>query len=216
MIKNKLYIVGYCSVLFTMGACTQTTPSMMNDSPIQVSHETTIQQIPVEEITQPILVSVADHYKRYGDKRALDLTMTFDPKSKDFTAMKAVHTLKDIQERLKYRGVHHVKSQTLSVPEGRPSLIVSYNTVAAHAPSDCDPMPGLANNKTDRDIGAYKFGCGIETLMAKQIYRPADLYGNDALDSAEGRREAAVIDGYNAGVPREALDGIEREDLSTE
>lgn len=216
IMKKQILTLSFLALAVLVSACTQNTPSMMNVSPVELSNETNIQQIPVEDITPATIQGLANHYKRFSDGRALDLTMTFDPKAKDFTAMKAVNTVKDIQKRMKYNGVYNIQVQTMPVPEGRPALIASYNTVSAHAPSDCDPMPGLLDNKTDREIGDYKFGCGIETLIARQIHRPADLQGNAVLDSAEGRREAAVIDGYSAGVPREPLEGIEREDLSTE
>lgn len=214
--KNK---IAYFSLIIlgavSLTACTQTTPSMMNTSRIELARETNMEQIPLNEINDTTIASLAGQYSKYGSG-ALDLTMTYDPKAKDFTAMKAVHELKYVQGALKKKGVRNMTAQTLAVPDGKPSLIVSFDTVAAQAPSDCAPMPGLELNKTDRDLGTYKFGCSVETALAKQIARPADLEGNSDMGARSARREAVVVEGYSAGVPREALDGIERGDLAAE
>lgn len=199
---------------FALIACTQTTPSMMNVSPVELSHETVVEQINVTQINDHMLASIANHHRK-SSNGPLELTMTYDPKSRDFTAMSAVNELKKVSKALRYKGVRDMITQTLAVPEGNPSLMVSYDTVTAHAPSDCDPMPGLENNLTGRDLGDYKFGCGVESLIARQIARPSDLEGNVTLAKRDARRDANVVESYSAGVPREPLVGIEREDLSS-
>ncbi len=199
---------------FLLIACTQTTPSMMNVSPVELSRETVVEQIPLEEINDGLLAQIANHHQKNSNS-PLELTMTYDPKSKNFTAMNAVNELKRINKALRYKGVSNMVTQTVAVPEGNPSLMVSYDTVMAHAPSDCDPMPGLNNNQTGRFLGDYKFGCGVESMIARQIARPSDLEGNATLGPRDSRRDSAVIEEYSAGIPREPLEGIEREDLTS-
>jgi len=199
---------------FFLVACTQSTPSMMNVAPVELSRETVVEQIALDDVNDRLLSHLANHHRK-SSNGPLELTMTYDPTSKDFTAMNAVNELKGVSKALKYKGVHDMVTQTMAVPEGSPSLMVSYDTVLAHAPSGCDPMPGLNNNITGRDLGDYKFGCGVESMIARQIARPADLEGNATLAKRDARREAAVIDGYAAGIPREPLEGIEREDLTS-
>lgn len=199
---------------FLLMACTQTTPSMMNVAPVELSRETVVEQIVVEDINDTMLAQIANHHRKSSDS-ALELTMTYDPTSRSFTAMSAVNELKRISTALRYKGVRNMVTQTLAVPEGKPSLMVSYDIVMAHAPSGCDPMPGLDNNQTSRFLGEYKFGCGVESMIARQIARPADLEGNATLGVRDARRDGNVIEGYSAGVPREPLDGIEREDLTS-
>jgi type IV pilus biogenesis protein CpaD/CtpE len=199
---------------FLLMACTQTTPSMMNVAPVELSRETVVEQIAIDDVNDALLTHIANHHRK-SSNGPLELTMTYDPKSRDFTAMNAVNELKSISKALQYKGVYNMVTQTLAVPEGTASLMVSYDTVMAHAPSNCDPMPGLDNNLTGRDLGNYKFGCGVESMIARQIARPADLEGNSTLSKRDARREAAVVEDYSAGVPREPLEGIEREDLTS-
>ena len=197
-----------------MMACTQTTPSMMNTSSVELSREMVVEQIALDDINDPVLNQIASHHLKTGDG-ALELTMTYDPTSRSFTAMNALHELKNIHNALQYKGVRDMTTQTLAVPDGNPSLMVSYDTVLAHTPSDCTSMPGLENNLTDRDLGQYKFGCGVESMLARQIARPSDLQGNAGLGKRDAAREAGVIRDYAAGVPSEPLQGIEREDLTS-
>lgn len=209
---NHLSLIMLAAVSLT--ACTQTTPSMMNTSKVELARQTSLEQIPLADVNETTMAVLANDYNQYGSG-SMDIVMTYDPKAKDFTAMNAVHTLKDAQTSLRKQGVKNIHAQTLAVPEGKPSLIVSYDTVTAQAPSDCTPMPGMDNNETGRFIGDYKFGCGVETAFAKQIARPADLEGNSDMGVRSGRRDATIIEGYSAGIPREPLDGIERDDLAS-
>lgn len=214
MQNNKTYLSLMFGAVMALSACTQTTPSMMNTSRVELSRETKMEQIPLEQVNDANMKTLAYQYHKYGSG-PIDLVMTFDPKSKEFTAMRAVHTLNKVQSTLKRNGVKNMSAETMAVPEGNPSLLVSFDTVTAHAPSECDPMPGM-EYLTDRELGNYQFGCGVETAFAKQIARPADLEGNSEMGSRSARRDGNIIEGYSAGEPRPALHGIERADLATE
>lgn len=205
-----LSVIGACA----LSACTQSTPTMMNTAQIELSRETSFEQIPLNAINDVNIAALAGQYRQYGSG-ILDLTMTYDPKSSVFTAMKAAQELKEVQTLLKKKGVFNLAAQTLAVPDGKPSLMVSFDTVQARAPSDCGTMPGLNNNETGRFLGNYKFGCGVETMLAKQIARPADLEGNADMGARPARRDGIVTEEYSAGVPRQPLEGIEREDLAS-
>lgn len=196
-------------------ACTQTTPSMMNSNRVQISRESLVEQIPLEHLNKNTIAAIANEYNRHGTG-VMDLTMTFDPAAKDFTAMKAVNTVKQIQKDLKLSGVRDVNGQTLSVSGGKPSLMVSFDSMSAAAPKNCDQMPGLSDNQTGRFIGDYKFGCGVETAFSKQIANPSDLYGNAELGNRDARRGAIVVDDYGSAQPRPELDTIERGDIASD
>lgn len=213
-IKSFVLITGLTIPL--LAACgPQHTPSMMNTSKIELSRETMLDQIQLKDLNEATLTALASHYDQNGNG-PLDLTMTYDPKAKDFTAMKALHELKHVRAALNKKGVIDITTQTMAVPRGMPSLMVSYDVVKAQAPSDCTPMPGLDNNETGRFIGDYKFGCGVESLLAKQIARPTDLEGQDGLGKRDARRDSVMIEGYSAGVPNSRLEGVERGDLASE
>lgn len=214
--KIKSFVLLTCLATPLLTACgPQHTPSMMNTSPVELSRETLLDQIPLKHLNENSLTMLAEQYQRNGNG-VLDLTMTYDPKAKDFTAMKALHELKHVRAALNKKGVIDITTQTMAVPGGMPSLMVSYDVVKAQAPSDCTPMPGLDNNETGRFIGDYKFGCGVESLLAKQIARPTDLEGQDGLGKRDARRDSVMIEGYSAGVPNPRLEGVERADLTSE
>lgn len=212
MTKNYLSLTIVAALFMT--ACTQTTPSMMNNERVQVTRESLVEQIPLEHLNKNTVAVIANEYNQKGTGE-MDLTMTFDPTSKSFTAMNAVNTVKKIQKDLNISGVKATSIQTLAVPGGTPSLVVSFDSMRAQAPKNCDQMPGLDDNQTGRFIGDYKFGCGIETAFSKQIARPSDLYGNGNLAKRDARRESIVVDDYASAQPRTPLEGIERADLAS-
>ncbi len=215
MNKNITYFVLAALTVVSLSACTQTTPSMMNTSRVELARETSVEQIPLKEITDVTMSALAEQYRKHGNG-PLDLSMTYDPKAKDFTAMRAVHELKHIQTALRKKGLTNISMQTIAVPDGKPSLMVSFDMVRAQAPSDCTPMPGLHSNETGRDLGNYKFGCGLETAFSKQIARPSDLEGNTGMGTRSARRSSIIVEGYSSGIPREPLNGIERGDIGAE
>ena len=215
MTKKITHFILTVLVANTLAACTQSTPSMMNKAHVELARETSVEQIPLDKINDKNMSVLAEQYRKYGSG-SLDLTMTYDPKSKNFTAMNAVRTLKQAQMDLNKKGITNLTGQTLAVPEGKPSMIVSYDIVTAQAPSSCTPMPGLEVNETGRFIGDYKFGCGVETAFAKQIARPSDLEGKSEMGVRGARRDSVMLQGYLGGVPREPLEVIDRGDLAAE
>lgn len=210
--------VKYLSVIglvIILSACApQTSPSMMNNSEIELSRQTTIEQISVKDVTEERLNRIVEQYHK-NSSGALDLTLTYNPKSSDFTAMNANHMLSRVKTGLQKKNVQNITAQILDVIDGTPLLIVSYDVVLAQAPSDCGIMPGLEDHITGRFIGEYKFGCGTQSLIAKQIARPTDLEGNADMDQRDARRESIVIEEYSAGVPRQPIEGVERDSLSS-
>lgn len=216
MEKIRINIVLSLCAIFVLGGCTQNTKSAMNTSPVEIKKQTVMEQIPVGQITDGVLSALANDYSRLG-AGPLELTMAFDPKSKTFTAMSALNKLKEIKMKLARKGVKAVVTETLAIDNAKPALMISFDSVHAQAPSDCDVLPSITQNQTTRFLGEYKFGCSIETMLSKQIARPADLEGVDGLgDTGSGRRETNVIEPYAAGVPREPLEGIGRSDLGTD
>ncbi|NQZ13858.1 MAG: hypothetical protein HRT94_03395 [Alphaproteobacteria bacterium] len=215
MLNRKNITLTVLSVL-ALGACTQNSPSMMNTSPVELQKQTVIEQIPLNQINDVLISALADDYQKLGSG-VLELTMAFDPKSKTFTAMNALNKLKEVKTKLARKGVRSVVTETLAVEGAQPMLMVSFDTVQAQAPSDCETMPGLEVNKTTRFIDEYKFGCSVETMLARQIARPSDLEGVDGLDNQDGgRRETNIVDAYAAGAPQPALNTIGRGDLGSQ
>ncbi|MEM9469895.1 MAG: CpaD family pilus assembly lipoprotein, partial [Pseudomonadota bacterium] len=125
--------------------------------------------------------------------------------------------LKEIKSKLARKNVTQVLTETFAVEGAQPALMISFDSVHAQAPSDCDVMPGIEKEGTTRFLGEYKFGCTVETMLARQVARPADLEGVSGLDNTSGgRREANAIESYAAGTPREPLDIIGRDNIGSQ
>lgn len=201
--------------VFVLGACTQTTPSMMNTQKPLLVNETIIEQVALNDLSDDMLEALAAGYTKNGTG-ALELTMAFDPTSKSFTAMKAVQKLQSIKTVLAHKGVRNVETETLSIKGAQPALMVSYDSIRAQGPQGCKMIPGLESNETSRFLGDYQFGCGTETMLARQISTPSDLQGTDGLGKRGARRGANILNGYESGAPREPLQGLGRENLAAE
>lgn len=193
----------------------QSTPSMMNTSRPQVVPETRLEQMPVESVSSGYLYNVADNYARYGVD-SLHLSLAYDPADKTYGAMKAFNDLSSYKDKLKGMGVRSITAETVKTDGVQPTLMVSYDSVTAQAPAGCRNMPGFDDGLTSGDIGDYRFGCSVDTMLAKQIYRPADLYGNGSSDVGDGRRAANSVEYYRQITPEEAegdLNRIQRSDI---
>lgn len=211
----------FLAAVTVVSACDMYKEPKMNLSKPELVYETHMEQIPADKIDDLSLSILANQYSRYGDG-PLELTLTYDPKSRTNTAMRALNTLRDIEEKLEKKGFANIKTDTIPV-EGEPSsLMVMYPSAQARPPSDCADMPGLQNNNTYRDIDEYRIGCGVETLMAKQIYRPTDLRGRggDVMGINDGRRIVNVMDTYHILNERQAAgdleETLERDNIGSE
>ncbi len=187
----------------------QSTPSMVNTEKPRLVADTTMQQIPVSSVTDGYLFNLARDYERYGTD-AMHLSLGYDPKSKNYGAMKAFSDLADIKTKLREKGVRNITAEAVKMEGGAPTLMVSYDGVMAAAPAGCRNMPGFDDGMTTRELGDYRFGCSIDTMLAKQIYRPADLAGNAAEDPDNARRGVNIVDHYRTVGAAETEGDLER------
>lgn len=196
----------------------QSTPSMMNTSLPRVVNETTMDQIPVAQVTDSYLHTVATNHERYGTNSLL-LTLSYDPNSKSYDAMKAFQDLAKIKGTLRDMGVTAVRAETVKSEGSAPTLMVAYDSASAQAPDGCRNMPGFDDGLTTTEIGDYRFGCSIDTMLANQIYRPSDLKGTAMADPIDGRRAANATEYYRRIEKEEAegdLNRIQRSDIQGE
>ncbi|MCB1530999.1 MAG: hypothetical protein H6853_04415 [Rhodospirillales bacterium] len=218
MEKTKIFLTALTGCLVLGGCIHQSTPSMMNTSRAELVSQTSMEQVPLSGVDDGYLSSLAAQYDRYGDG-PIDLTMTYNPKSKSFTSMKAVSELARINRTLAQKGIVNVKTATMPVEGEEPVLMVSFDTVHAQAPSDCGEMPALRDHNTSRDINGYRFGCGVETMLARQISRPGDLRGKETTGSADARRATSIVEVHRTVDPervRSELEVFGREEISGE
>ncbi|PZQ46939.1 MAG: hypothetical protein DI551_04090 [Micavibrio aeruginosavorus] len=200
-----------------LSACArQNTPSMMSTNKPQVLPETTLQQVPAKSVSDGYLMKIADDYARFGAD-TLQLGLVYDPNVKGYGAMQAFNDLARFKEKLSKLGVRSIKAETIKQEGGEPTLLITYDSLHAAAPQDCGTMAGIETRVTNHeDIADYKFGCSVDTMLARQIYRPSDLLGNSASDPGDGRRAANSVEYYRTISPEEAegdLQRIQREDI---
>lgn len=212
--KKTTALILLVAATASLAACgRQSTPSMMNTSRPQLVPETTLEQVPVSQVSQGYLFQIADNYQRYGAD-TMQLTLAYDPASKQYNAMKAFEDLSSIKGKLQKLGVRSVTGESVKSEGVTPTLMISYDSVTAQAPAGCRNMPGFDDGLTTTNIGDYKFGCSVDTMLAKQIYRPSDLNGNTASDPLDGRRATNSVEYYRDVQPEEAEGELNRFDRS--
>ncbi len=187
-------------------------PSQINTSRIELREENFFKSYPKGDVQESEIKSIASHYYRYG-AGDLNLTVTYDPRSKTNTAMVATHEGAKIANALRINGVKTVDVDVLPVKGNAGSdVFVSYPMIIARDPAECGDMPGWENGAmVDHDeTSKYKYGCSLEKQIAKQISRPRDLMGRAGYKTdSDGRRLQNVLakGGYYSGTSSEPLDG---------
>ena len=117
--KNPFNLmVKACFALLTLsmaGCMDLYEPSTVNESPIEIREEAFLQDVSLDDVDEQYIRALAHHYKRYGSS-PMDLLVTYDPHSKDNTAMVATNKVADIAEilRLTY-GVENVDAGIMPV-----------------------------------------------------------------------------------------------------
>ncbi len=194
--------------VIALSSCTLYEETRITQNRVQVQQEVFSDMIPLQQMNENTIAGLVKHYDRYGDG-VVDLSITYDPSSRSFTAMQAGSEMARIVDRLRKNGVNNVNGAILPVQDqDEPMAVISFTSYTAHAPKGCEnQMAGY--HDTDIDIDPdYVLGCSIETTIARQISRPKDLLGNaDSGRTTDGRRASNIVDRYRTGAPNEPLEG---------
>jgi pilus assembly protein CpaD len=184
-------------------------PTSLSQSRIQVTEEGVYEDVAVSDMTDARLVALAQEYNRHGSA-PLDVVVTYDPKSYRNTAMAAGDNAVRVSKILRGAGVSDIKSSIIPVnaqgDEAR--IMISYHAVSAKAPDGCADMPGMDSGKSFEADPDYKLGCGVNSLIAKQVANPSDLLGKDDMgDTSDGRAASNIVEGYRKGAQNKPLKG---------
>jgi type IV pilus biogenesis protein CpaD/CtpE len=167
-------------------------PGVVSERRAEIATGQLNQSYPSEQMSDGFIRQMADHYNRYG-AGPMYVTTTYDPKKADSTR-DASRLAARINNVLKVNGAGDVRVETLPTPNSPAQTIFKYGTVTAQAPSDCERMPGMDVTSATTNNKTYKYGCGVETMMAQQVMRPADLAGRVAgATPSDGARQTAVL-----------------------
>ena len=201
--------IGVAFVSLTMLAgCNLYTQSYATQNRVQVSEENVTHDVLLFDADDAFIGTLARHFTKHGGG-AMDLMVTYDPKSRSNTAMHATNKAADIVAALRDYGVVDIDAGVLPVKaQGSNSrLLISYNSFNAHAPKGCEnTMPGMNGYiESDKD---YKLGCSIETMLARQVAKPSHLLGRGAVGgNTDGRSATNIVDGYRSGAQNVSLEG---------
>jgi pilus biogenesis lipoprotein CpaD len=212
--NNKTSAMDIALLLFALVAmvgltgCEMHHETYMTPNKMEV-HETQFNaQASVSEMNEYYLVAVAQEYDKNGNG-PVDLTVTYDPKSRTNTAMRASANASRIGSVLRGNGVPEVNASILPVHAsgGVSNALLSYSGYEVTPPKDCSMIDGLEYNSVEANPD-YKLGCSMNTVMAKQVARPKDLAGTKVDEpTTDGRRNANIIERYRVGEPNEKLEG---------
>ncbi len=89
-----------------------------------------------------------------------------------------------------------------------PVALIAFDTLEARGPAECEgmKMPGYDMNAEADNAYAYKTGCGVKNMIARQIEKPTDLEGRAGLGGRnDGEHLANVVATTRVGTPREFL-----------
>jgi|GEM_PF-2143400 len=201
--------VAIVSAPLMVGACSMDTRSAVISTQERVELQRTSKtlRVPVADLDDAALWGIADGYRRAGEGGVF-VTVTYDPKSRTNTAMKASGEAGRVTEFLRKKAGASVESNIMPVVQsGQVSeLLITYDSYSAYAPQNCKTMGGLEGTETHADED-YRYGCTIESNLARQIANPKDLKGQAGLGATSGRRLSNIVEGYKTGEPNAALNG---------
>lgn len=191
-----------------LSACSVHEPHQLSTNQVQAVKDYHEETINYDHLSGAAVAYIADQYDRYGTG-VFDLVLTYNPLSRVNTASIARNNLNDLVSNLQRAGVDELRADLLPLSNGSDDLrvVISYPSVSAAAPKDCDTLNGLHDRNAEIDPD-YRFGCGRDTIFARQIAKPKHLLGHSDSDGlTEGRRAANIVETYRTGVPNASLGG---------
>lgn len=190
-----------------MASCAMDKDTYMNKKRVELVKSEHSRTMAMTDLDDKSLRGLVDHYQHYGEG-PIEVYVTYDPESRTNTAMQATNEVARISKALRASGARELDVGVMPVAgQGADSqVLVNYRTVTARPPEGCDAMGGVDGKQTEADFN-YKYGCTIETQVARQIARPRDLNGRAGLDAASARRQSNIIEPYKAAEPSEELQG---------
>lgn len=167
-------------------------PGVVSEKRAEIATGQLNQAYPSTQMSDGFVRKMAEHYNRYG-AGPLYVTTTYDPNAKD-GARDATRLAVRINNVLKVNGAADVHTETLPTPHAGSQTIFKYGTVTAQAPTGCGTMPGWAVTDATTNNKDYGYGCTVETMLAQQVMRPADLAGKaPGAVASDGARQTAVL-----------------------
>lgn len=192
-------------------ACSPDRPWMMEQSKITPNRIGLVEERYIVKKPMPELSSndIADAARIYGRGGAgpMYVVIAHSAQGKSDHAMS--EKMHAILAQLQSNGVasNDIIASTVPLDTAMPVALIAFDTLHAQGPADCTDMPGLYKLPAEESAWNYKLGCGVKTVMARQIADPRDLEGKAGLGGHnDGERAANIVTGYRTGeTPRDYL-----------
>lgn len=198
-----------------LAGCAEEPKTWINQDRVEVQQDHFTDTFETARLDDAMLRAIGVQYYRYGNG-PMDVVVSYDPRSKMNTAAKAQASLLRMRAALKAAGVNDLRMTKAAVSGSGDvsTTVVNFEAITARAPEKCGLMPGFEGpnvlEPNGNDDPAYRFGCSIETMVARQVSRPADLLGRPGFETgSDGRRQDKVLStrGYYGDKAAEKLDG---------
>lgn len=212
--KNSFFMLFAALIsCFAVTSC-MSNPSALNYKKVQLKESTHVVELPASEVNSNAMENIVRHYNRFGIGD-LNLTITYNPKSKENTALQASGNVRKISRILQKKGLTNIKSSILPVFSEESRVLVEYTAVTAHAPQGCTRAPGMQGEGADAMIlqSEYQLGCELENMVARQVARPKDMIGVGGSESTEGGRAHNILQPYQKGDASPELEGWTASDV---
>jgi type IV pilus biogenesis protein CpaD/CtpE len=214
--KKTLLITALSVVAFggMLSACAPDKPWLMeqstvNDSPMQLVESRHITKKPLAALNDEDIAEAARIYNKNG-AGPMYMVIAYKDNGKTGTGTIAGKKI-EIENNLMGAGVKaaDITSSLVPLATDEPVVLIAFDTLEATGPAGCTlAMPGYSTNAEEGNMLAYKTGCGVKSVMARQIANPLDLEGRAGLvGGSDGNRAADVVSGqYRPGAtPRSYL-----------
>lgn len=204
---RRRILTGLLPVLLSLTAgCTLDSPTYYAQKKVEIVAQEQHYEMDAKKLDRQAARRIAADYARYGDG-SVKITVTYDPKDSGNTAMMATDSAARIASLLRAEGVNAVESEILPVSgAGASTVLLSYDGYVARAPEGCDDFATI-DDTAHENYRDYELGCSTETYIARQIARPKDLLGRDAItEETDARKRANAVEGYKWTVRNDILE----------
>ncbi len=181
--------------------CSVESKSWVNENRVEIHDDQFTDTFETQKLDDATLRAIAVYHDRYGNG-PLMASISYDPKSSRNSLSKAKGEAARIEKELRRNGVADVRISTTAAPGigGVSNTVVTFEALTAQAPTGCGMMPGYykpedIQSEANEDP-QYRYGCTIETLIARQVTRPSDMLGKPGFETdADGHRQTNVMEG---------------------
>lgn len=196
----------------TLAACAPEKPWMMEQStlvqnPIRLVEGRHITKKPLSALEEGDMTEAARIYQKNGAGPMYVVVAYKDHGKLNDSAVTA--KMAEIMNGMSAHGIaaKDIVASTVPLETDTPVALIAFDTLEAAAPEGCDKTPGYDLHAEKDNLFDYKTGCGVKTMMAKQIAHPTDLEGVAGLGgTTDGEHSANVItEQYRPGAPRDYL-----------